>query len=208
MASGIPALAARTFSRLKDTRSFRKICERIGFRLQKITSFHHWAQRAHEEVDHQLSKDLSDPLAVSLVTCRRGCSACCHTQVSCTIEEASLLAKKVQEKGLEINMTYLEKQAMTPAERWYGLTYDERKCVFVNSAGECSLYEDRPSVCRSNYVISNPIQCDTSDGVERPLRMLKTERADMAIVGQFRASKKTGTLPSLLYEVLLARKNQ
>lgn len=208
MASGIPALAAKTFLKLKGTRSFRKICERVNIRLKKISSFHLWAQRAHEEVDHQLSKDLSDPLAQSLITCRRGCSACCHTQVSCTIEEASLLAKKVQERGLEIDLTLLERQAKAALETWYELAYEERKCVFVNSQGECSLYEDRPSVCRSNYVISDPIQCDTSDGVERPLRMLKTERTDMAIVGQFKASKKTGTLPSLLYEVLLARKNQ
>lgn len=208
MISRLPALAARTFSKLKGEREFRKISERLTMRLKKIPSFFLWAQRAHHEVDHQLSKDLRDPLAASLITCRRGCSACCHTQVSCTIEEASLLVKVAQDRNLTIDLELLKKQALQAPERWYQLSYEDRKCIFVSDAGECSLYEDRPSVCRSNYVISHPIQCDTSHGSQHPIRMLKTEHADMAIVGQFSASKKVGTLPSLLYEVLLAKKNQ
>ncbi len=204
----LPALAAQTFAKLSKERLFRKIAERMGERLNKISSHHAWAKRAHGQVDHELEKDMSDPIIADLLACRKGCSACCHTQVSATIEEASLLAKKIEETGFEIDWQLLRLQASYSADNWLHLSFDKRKCLFVSADGACQVYEDRPSVCRSNYVLGSPSQCSTVDGVQRPLRMLKTPRADMAIVGQFRASARTGTLPALLYEVLLAKKNQ
>ena len=177
-------------------------------RLEKVTSHYTWAQKAHEQVDHELGRDLDTPLAHSLITCRKGCSACCHTQVSATIEEAELLVKRVEEKQIELDWNLLKLQASYNPENWLRLNFDKRKCMFVSSEGSCLVYEDRPSVCRSNYVIGPPSLCSTHDGIQRPIRMLKTPRADMAIVGQYKAAKKVGTLPALLYEVLLAKKNQ
>ncbi len=204
----LPALAAKTFAKLSKERVFRKIAERMTERLSKISSHYAWARRAHEQVDHELKKDMSDPIIEGLLGCRKGCSACCHTQVSATIEEASLLARKVEELGLVIDMNLLRLQASYSADNWLHLIYEKRKCLFVGSEGACLVYEDRPSVCRSNYVLGPPDQCSTVDGIQRPLRMLKTPRTDMAIVAQYKSSARTGTLPALLYEVLLAKKNQ
>lgn len=204
----LPALAAQTFAKLSRERAFRKITERMGERLAKIASHYAWARKAHQQVDHELARDMSDPIIADLLACRKGCSACCHTQVSVTIEEASLLAKKIEENELEVDWELLQLQASYSAGNWLRLSYEKRKCLFVGPQDDCRVYEDRPSVCRSNYVLGSSSQCSTADGVQRPLRMLKTPRADMTIVGQFKASARTGTLPALLYEVLLAKKNQ
>lgn len=204
----LPALAARTFAKLSKERISRKISERMTERLSRLSSHYEWARKAHQQVDHELAKDLDDQLIEKVLACRKGCSACCHTQVSATLEEASLLAKRIEADQIEVNFELLKLQASYSPDNWLHLNYEKRKCIFVGSDGSCQVYEDRPSVCRSNYVLGTPDQCSTKDGIQRPLRMLKTPRADMAIVGQFKSSTRSGTLPALLYEVLLAKKNQ
>ena len=137
------------------------------------------------------------------LSCQKGCSACCHTQVSATQEEALLLTEHIQ-NGLEIDKErlYVQQKAGTSAKDWFQLDYQDRACIFLSDGGECRVYEDRPSVCRTNFVISNPALCDTSDGKEKPIRLLSTLKSDMVIYAAFKESKKSGTLPALLWECL------
>ena len=44
--------------------------------------------------------------------------------------------------------------------------HQDRKCVFLNDQNECTIYDDRPSVCRTNTVLSDPAACSTEDGKE------------------------------------------
>lgn len=200
-----PALAIKTFERLKGAKVFAKIFNRLTSRLKTISSPVLRAKVVHKEIDYFVDEVLANPTAQANVKCKKGCSACCHTQVSITDDEAEVLATLVKE-GHAIDRERLNLQALVSeqASMFYKLDYEDRKCVFLNSKGECSIYENRPSVCRSNLSLSEPSQCSTEDGIEKPQRLLLTEKADMVIIAAFATSKKTGSLPKLLKEKLKA----
>ncbi len=159
-----------------------------------------YAQKKVQEAVETLlgSNDVS-----SLISCKKGCSACCHTQVSITDDEAELFAELLM-SGHDVDIKKLQKQkeAGNDAGKWYQLSYEERGCIFLDKAHNCSIYDKRPMVCRSNYVLSNPLQCDTSSGKESPVRMLNTEIPDMLMMGAFLFCKKNGAMPSLLWKTM------
>lgn len=179
--------------------------ELVQFVLKKLNKNHLPEKRAryvHRLVDELNEYIFTDPKIQSLSPCTSGCSACCHTQVSVTSDEAELLALKIRE-GVEINLDRLHVQmaAKNSSSAFYALTFEERKCVFLDKDNHCSVYEDRPSVCRTNAVIGEASQCDTSEEI-KPTRLVKTPEADLAIYASFLHSENGGTLPYMLAKAL------
>ncbi len=154
-------------------------------------------------VDLEIKTLFDDDLVKENVSCKSGCAACCHTQVSITFDEAELLASKIVE-GTEVDLRRLRKLADTQnnAEDFYRLSYEDRACPFLGDGNICSAYEDRPSVCRTNNVVSDPVLCETKDGNEKPVRLLNTHKADMIVMASFKNSKENGALPTMLWKAL------
>lgn len=198
----VPAIAQKTFIELKNKAPAMDL---IHFVLKKLNKNHLPEKRAryvHRLVDELNEYIFTNPKVKELSPCKSGCSACCHTQVSVTADEAELLAIRVNE-GVEINRDRLAIQmaAQNSTPAWTALTYEERKCVFLDKDQRCSVYEDRPSVCRTNAVIGEASQCDTSEGV-KPTRLVKTPEADLAIYASFLNASSGGTLPYMLAKAL------
>jgi len=113
------------------------------------------------------------------------------------------------EQGHKINLNLLEVQASvgTSATQWYQIPYENRRCVFLDEKNSCSIYEDRPAVCRTNQVLGPSSDCETKDGIEKPLRLVKTEEADMVVVAAFHIAGGSGSLPQMLYRALTEKKS-
>lgn len=199
----LPAIATKTFSKLKGDLYYRKIFNKVTKSLKKISNPIKRAKLFHLQVDEQMSDLLEDESVKKLITCKAGCSGCCYTQVSVTRDESKLLAERVVE-GLHIDLGRLFDQASVEnnAKDWYTLPHSERGCIFLDKDEKCTVYEDRPAVCRTNNVLSPAALCDTSDGKEKPVRLLNTYEADMAIYGAFSNSKENGALPYMLWKAL------
>ncbi len=198
----VPAIAQKTFVELKNR---VEAMELVQYILRKLNKNHDSIRRAryiHRVVDEANEAIFSDPQIKKLSPCESGCSACCHTQVSVTRDEAELLAKRVND-GIAIDLHKLNIQmtAKNSSTSWYELSFDERKCVFLNQNKECSVYEDRPSVCRTNAVLGEASQCDTSEEI-RPTRLVKTSEADLIIYASYLHSSEGGTLPYMLAKSL------
>lgn len=198
----VPAIAQKTFSELKNR---VEAMELVQFVLKKLNKNHDPIKRAryvHRMVDELNEYIFNDPHVKSLSPCTSGCAACCHTQVSVTKDEAELLASRVSE-GVKIDLDKLHIQMAikNSSAGWYALTYEERKCVFLDSENKCSVYEDRPSVCRTNAVVGDASQCDTSQG-PKPTRLVNTPEADLAIYASYLHSSEGGTLPYMLSKSL------
>lgn len=157
----------------------------------------------HEHIDMELKDLFRDASVEKHVSCKKGCTACCYTQVSVTEDEALVLAEKVK-KSVRIDFDLLERQAIIgdDPKQWYQLSHEDRRCVFLDDSGSCKVYESRPSVCRTNYVVSDPKYCSTKEGKPQPVNLLKTYRADMVIAAQYTQSKRNGALPSMLVSAL------
>lgn len=201
-----PAIAKQTYERLRSQPAFSDITQFVMDHLKKISSSTERARFIHHVVDDCNREVFSHPMVKELSPCKAGCSGCCHTQVGITEEEAALLAERVNEGVIiDYNLLELQSKSGNKSEDFYKLSYDERRCVFLGSDDACRVYNDRPSVCRTNAVLGEASQCypkDQSDELSS-IRLLKTEQADMAIMGSFFMSKTSGTLPSMLGAILL-----
>lgn len=93
-------------------------------------------------------------------------------------------------------------ETQNDANQFYLKDYKDRACPFLKEDGLCSVYESRPSVCRTNHVISDPVTCETREGVEQPVRLLNTYRADMIAMAGFMSSKENGALPFMVWNTL------
>lgn len=203
----VPAIAKSTFELLRNQPEFLKITETMITHLNKIKSSLERARFVHNVVDEYNQKVFSHPILKELMPCKAGCTGCCHTQVSVTEDEAELLAHNIS-NGVEINYKLLEHQALAgnDSAAFFAIPYKERRCVFLDENGACKVYKDRPSVCRTNAVVGDAAQCDTSTNAgSGALRLVKTQEADMAIVGSFALAKESGTLPLMLSKVLKAK---
>lgn len=103
------------------------------------------------------SKDLGQK-----VSCKKGCSFCCHINVDITSAEASLLSTFVRDHHLP----HLIKQENKSLLDWNTLPYADRKCVFLGDTGECTVYENRPLSCRKYFVVSPAEDCNTEGRTE------------------------------------------
>ncbi|MCM2351858.1 MAG: YkgJ family cysteine cluster protein [Bacteriovoracaceae bacterium] len=92
-------------------------------------------------------------------------------------------------------------KAKNDSDAFFKIQYEDRKCIFLGDDGACTVYEDRPSVCRTNAVIGDASQCDTSVSVQ-PVRLIKTPKSDVAIYAFFENAEASGTLPYMVGKAL------
>ncbi len=198
----VPAIAKRTFDQLSHVPEFLGVVQLILDKISRVSSPLKRARIVHKAVDEFNVEVFAHPLVQQFSPCKVGCSGCCHTQVSVTSDEAEVLAERIKE-GLQINLDRLELQSKVSEESntFYQLSYSDRRCVFLDDSDACSIYEDRPSVCRTNAVLGDAQQCLVS-GENQQLRLVKTSKADMAIYASFLYSKESGSLPFMLLKKL------
>ena len=104
------------------------------------------------------------------ITCKKGCNDCCKLNLSCYPNEASTLAEKVLSGEVEIDKERLK--------RWKSgsRTEEDMTCVFLDSKGECSVYDDRPIMCSRMLVSSDP--CNCAFGCDKPKMQAIPEKLD------------------------------
>lgn len=198
-----PAVAYRTYQKLKDQKSFKQLFKATKKKLRLLGSPLKRANLIHKLVDLEVSELFVDPVVKENVSCGKSCTACCHTQVSVTGDEANLLANEIL-TGAEVDLDRLQNLATAEndAHSFYLKDYDQRACPFLKDDGLCSVYESRPTVCRTNHVVSDPIACETKGGVELPVRLLNTYRADMIAMAAFINGKENGALAFMVWNTL------
>lgn len=198
----VPAVAQRTFEESRDNPELIGIVNLTIEALQKLSTTDQRTELVHSMIDEFNSEVFNHPLVQKFSPCKKGCDGCCHTQVSVTEDEAIILARHIMD-GLPIDLDRLNKQMMTKNDsaEFFKLNYADRKCIFLDQDGACRVYEDRPSVCRTNAVLGSADQCDTSKEL-KPVRLVKTPHSDMIIYAQFLFSDKNGSLPSMVGELV------
>ncbi len=203
----VPAIAKKTFDELQHLLEYSTIVQNILQQLSTMSDALERARFIHQQVDQQNKEVFDHPLVKQLSPCKLGCSACCHTQVSVTDDEAKLLADRIQ-NGLEIDELALRRQMnlKNNSEAFFKMSYEDRKCVFLDGSGACKVYEDRPSVCRTNAVLGSASQC----GGEKNGKMLlvKTPGSDMVIYASYLNSVENGALPFMLGKILGKKKGE
>lgn len=203
----MPAIAMRTYKLFEKDSTFRKLIKKMTYKLSKVSDPIKRAQYVHQKIDHEIAALMANPGVKDLVSCKKGCSACCHSQVAVTSEEADLLAQRINEGvQIDLELLYKQSQAKNSAAEYFKLSYEERRCVFLDDESNCKVYADRPSVCRTNYVLSDPTQCEIKAGESPSVQLLNTFSADSWVYSFFKLGEENGTLASLLKKKLMEEK--
>lgn len=194
----VPAIAKKSFDDLKALPEYKEIYDFVSSNLALISDSLIRAKLIHAIVDEFNKDTFAHSLVAQLCPCKKGCTDCCHTQASITNEEADLLVSKIHD-GLEIDEKRLKIQmeAKNDSTAFFKIKFEDRKCIFLSQDGSCSVYEDRPSVCRTNAVIGDASQCNTRDSVQKT-RLVKTPKSDIAIYALFEKAESAGTLPFMI----------
>ena len=88
------------------------------------------------------------------VACRVGCSDCCHMNTMIYEHEAIRLAEVTRRKMVRL--------AYRPINEVFahGAKFNGKPCPFLRE-DRCSVYEDRPLVCRTHHsLLDNPTSCN------------------------------------------------
>lgn len=94
------------------------------------------------------------------VSCKKGCSHCCHVNVDTTQQEARMALKYAREHNVEIDLEALEvQQDLQIPDRPFSKF---SACVFLGEDGACKIYPARPISCRKFLVQSEPKFCEVS----------------------------------------------
>lgn len=128
----------------------------------KLRESVYFARAAAEEKMQQ--QKLVQPEQASQIKCRKGCSFCCHQRIGVSKTEASLLADEVR-KGLKIDLDKVRLRSSWSLNEWIKNPKDS-KCVFLGDEGECRVYNERPLVCRTYHVVSDPALCDGDQKIQ------------------------------------------
>lgn len=119
------------------------------------------ARAVHRRVNEAAARFAAlKPGLMAQVRCSRGCGHCCRVWVGVTRDEAELLAEQVRAGAAQPDPGRLRAQAawQEPAD-FMGKPPEQAACVFLGEDGACTVYEDRPAICRAVLVASDPEQC-------------------------------------------------
>lgn len=198
----LPAVAKRAYDRLKEQDRFKGLTDRVVSKLKKIKRPEARARAVYKEIDIAIEKLFRSELIQQAVSCTKGCAGCCHSLIGVTAEEAELLASKIQRGEVEVDLSLLASQAntVTNTHAWYTLPVSQRACPFLDQHTQsCKVYDDRPSVCRTNFAVSHPSTCDGEGG---ELRILNTDEASMILIGAYLSTESSGELQKMIWERL------
>ncbi|MBC7371786.1 MAG: YkgJ family cysteine cluster protein [Bdellovibrionaceae bacterium] len=118
------------------------------------------ARKVHELVEAEIAQETEIP-----ASCFKGCSHCCHLEVEVTNYETEIL-QGILMAGHPIDRVRLTLQGHRKLQdsAWRNLKKKaENRCVFLGADEACSIYEDRPVMCRRHSVTSNPQHCADLD---------------------------------------------
>lgn len=88
------------------------------------------------------------------VACRIGCSDCCHMNTMIYEHEAIRLAEVTGRKMVRLAYRPINEVFV------HGAKFNGKPCPFLRE-NRCSVYEDRPLVCRTHHsLLDNPTSCD------------------------------------------------
>jgi Fe-S-cluster containining protein len=143
--------------------------ERIHLFDEKLVGYEKQLQSMDPDYAHsialskiQLVVDAAALNSSRPISCKAGCSACCHQKVDLGTFEAALIEAYLKENRIAVDTERLRKQTEAlkgEPGSYEKLPFEDRRCVFLSAGQTCSIYSVRPLMCRRHFVQSDPALC-------------------------------------------------
>lgn len=124
------------------------------------------------------------------------CSFCCHDTIYVSQDEGDYIKKIVAEKGITPNADRINKQKQAnPNIKWI-----DKACPLLLDEDEsgqrkCSIYEDRPLICRTHNSTEDPKFCNKEEFPGRTISELKAVMIEGLVMSSMIAGNKDYTSP-------------
>ena len=129
------------------------------------------------------------------ISCKKGCSFCCHNPIDSTELEAKVIAQYCQENHITINRKHLAQQlALSVQEVPYSRF---SACVFLKN-NLCTIYPVRPANCRKYFVSSDPSLCNTRKYGSQRVTIVANTESEICNTVLIETQGKWDRLPRLL----------
>jgi Fe-S-cluster containining protein len=160
-------------------------------------------RRIQELIDIEVDQNTS-----SKVTCKKGCSNCCHLNIEITSDDAAVAINGMMILNYQLDPIRFSEHARREGrdEKWNRGVIPENKCLFLNKEGACAIYHFRPSVCRKVLVTNDPKECADIKGQLSPIYMPKVEIIISAALNL--EGNKFASLAQMVNEQLCLIKNE
>jgi Fe-S-cluster containining protein len=94
-------------------------------------------------------------------SCNMSCSFCCHDKIYVSQDEGDYIKKVIKEKNITPNADRIAKQKRNNPN----IKFADKACPLLSPENEqgqrlCSIYEDRPLICRTHNSTESPEFCD------------------------------------------------
>lgn len=136
------------------------------------------------------------------ISCKKGCSFCCHDEINITDWEAIRILNHIEEYKPDLEL--LKKQ--NEAEDFRKLPWVDQKCSLLNKDGTCSIYENRPLICRTHNSTDDPQLCHLGENPTHghgQIFTIPTQAITYAMVGL--TGGKLHSLHDVLYRSIKAK---
>lgn len=119
-------------------------------------------------------------------SCSKGCSFCCHDKIIVSKMEIEHIKKVVKEKNIVPNQRRLRQQRQNnPNIKW-----EDKACSLLSEPDEngqriCTIYDERPLICRTHNSREDPKFCNKSEYPKRGIqegRAIEMDSLQMALI--------------------------
>lgn len=147
----------------------------------------------HKSID-EISKEFLEKN--NNVSCKKGCSSCCHINVDIFNEEAKIIYDYLVENKIDVSIEYLKNQ-MSIDNKDRSVFIQGSACVFLKNK-ECSIYNIRPINCKKYFVINDPKLCENPNEEVAVAALTKLEIINCFLIN---VSEGFGSMAEKLLEV-------
>jgi len=157
------------------------------------------AYTLHSVIDDRIADMRAKSVMGRHIQCRKGCAACCHMSVDVFPQEAALLHRIAQEKGIKLDRDKLKRQAEKDSATWRHLAPEDQACPFLSEDRACRVHEHRPAACRKHHVKTDPDLCDSMKHPGAQVGMVFDIEAEI-IASAAMTTYGVGTMAQMLLE--------
>jgi Fe-S-cluster containining protein len=130
-------------------------------------------------------------------SCTGKCSFCCHSNILVSNDEGIYIRTVVKTEGIVPNKERIKIQKASKDIHFRDVSWKDRACSLLSDPDEngdrqCTIYEDRPIICRTHNSTEDPSNCDRSEDDEKPVAELRV----IALDAMMSASIITGGKPN------------
>ena len=108
-------------------------------------------------------------------SCSKGCSFCCYDKILLSAIEQRTISKKIK----KYNKKLINKQNTKDFD---SLKWVEKKCSLLDNQGNCTIYEDRPLICRTHNSTGEPEDCKITGKGHQQAYILEVEAMEVALL--------------------------